>query len=216
MPFRCIRETARIMRSFAALSDHDFELLVADLLREECGVRFELFGRGRDLGIDLRHLPAPGSQPDIVQCKHYLRSSYRVLLRAAKDEAQKVAALDPAPRAYRFVTTQSLTVARKRELLEALMPFAASEDNILGGEDVNALLDAHPKVERQHVKLWLTGGAQLDALLRAGLLVSPQSPQIVQRSPCPPRILAAADDHNSCTGQAKDDDAREYDMQSTS
>jgi hypothetical protein len=30
------------------------------------------------------------------------------------------------------------------------------------------LLDAHPKVERQHVKMWLTGGAQLDALLRAG------------------------------------------------
>jgi DNA polymerase III delta prime subunit len=156
------------MRSFAALSDHDFELLVADLLREELGVRFELFGRGRDLGIDLRHLPAQDARPDIVQCKHYLRSSYKVLLRAAKDEAKKVAALDPAPGSYRFVTTQSLTVARKRELLEALLPFAASEDDILGGEDVNALLDAHPKVERQHVKLWLTGGAQLDALLRAG------------------------------------------------
>jgi hypothetical protein len=30
-------------------------------------------------------------------------------------------------------------------------------------EDLDVLLDAHPKVERQHVKLWLTGGTQLDA-----------------------------------------------------
>jgi len=156
------------MRSFGALSDHDFELLVADLLGEELDVRFELFGRGRDLGIDLRHIPAPGARPDIVQCKHYLRSSYKLLLRAAKDEAKKVAKLEPPPQSYRFVTTQSLTVARKRELLKALSPFAGSEGHILGGEDVNVLLDAHPKVEREHIKLWLTGGAQLDALLHAG------------------------------------------------
>jgi DNA polymerase III delta prime subunit len=157
------------MRSFSALSDHDFELLVADLLGEELDVRFELFGRGRDLGIDLRHIPAPsGARPDIVQCKHYLRSSYKLLLRAAKDEAKKVAKLEPPPQSYRFVTTQSLTVARKRELLKVLSPFAGSEGHILGGEDLNVLLDAHPKVERQHVKMWLTGGSQLDALLHAG------------------------------------------------
>jgi len=74
-----------------------------------------------------------------------LRSSYKLLLRAAKDEAKKVAKLEPPPQSYRFVTTQSLTVARKRELLKALSPFAGSEGHILGGEDVNVLLDAHPK-----------------------------------------------------------------------
>jgi len=156
------------MRSFGALSDHDFELLVADLLGEELKVRFELFGRGPDLGIDLRYIPAPGDRPDVVQCKHFLRSSYKLLLRAAKDEARKVANLEPSPRSYRFVTTQSLTVARKRELLKVLLPFAGSEAHVLGSDDVDVLLDAHPKVERQHIKLWLTGGAQLDALLHAG------------------------------------------------
>lgn len=156
------------MRSLSALSDHDFELLVADLLGEELDVRFELFGRGPDLGIDLRHIPAPGAPPDVVQCKHYFRSSYKQLLSAAEEEAKKVAKLEPSPRSYRFVTTQSLTVARKRQLLNVLSPFAGSEGHILGSDDLNVLLDAHPKVERQHIKLWLTGGAQLDALLRAG------------------------------------------------
>jgi hypothetical protein len=148
------------VRSYAALSDHDFELLVADLLGEELGVRFELFARGPDMGIDLRRLPGP----DIVQCKHYVRSYYAQLLRAAKDEANKIAKLRPGPSSYRFVTSQELTVKRKAAIAEAL----GIDAEVLGAQDLEVLLDSHPKVERQHVKLWLTGGGQLDALLRAG------------------------------------------------
>jgi hypothetical protein len=42
------------------------------------------------------------------------------------------------------------------------------DDQILGREDVEALLDAHPDVERRPVKLWLTSGTRLSALVQAG------------------------------------------------
>jgi hypothetical protein len=163
------RHTRYPVRSFHALSDHDFELLAADLLGAELGLRFELFTRGPDGGIDLRYIEGVGTAaPHVVQCKHYLKSSSSQLLRDAKKEREKVAKLDPPPSSYRFVTSQPLTIARKAELRTALAPFLVSDADIYGAEDLNVLLDRHPSVERQHTKLWLTGGAQLDALLRAG------------------------------------------------
>ncbi|MCW3000542.1 MAG: hypothetical protein JWN65_4091 [Solirubrobacterales bacterium] len=158
----------RLVRSFGALSDHDFELLIGDLLSAELGVRYELFARGPDGGIDLRHIGDPKEGLDIVQCKHYVKSTFGKLERDARREREKVEKLDPRPRSYRFVTSQGLTVKRKAALREALTPFVASEAEIYGLDDLDVLLNAHPAVERQHVKLWLTGGAQIDALLRAG------------------------------------------------
>jgi predicted ATPase len=155
------------MRYFGALSDHDFELLIADLLGEEFGLRFELFARGPDQGIDLRNRSQDG-KVHVVQCKHYTRSSFGVLLRAAKDEAKKLTLLDPKPSSYRFVTSHSLTPQQKRKLAEALSGWIESETDVFGGNDLDVLLERHPRVERQHIKLWLTGGTQLDALIHSG------------------------------------------------
>ena len=85
-----------LVRSLGALSDYDFELLIADLLGEELDIRFELFAAGPDGGIDLRHRVA-GHGPHVVQCKHYVRSSFAVLKRAARHEAAKLAAMRPQP-----------------------------------------------------------------------------------------------------------------------
>ena len=153
------------MRHLAALSDVEFERLVADLLAAETGNRYERFGAGRDGGIDLRHTSE--GTTEIVQCKHYVRSSFSQLWSAAKGEPAKLRRLDPAPGSYRFVTSQSLTVEKKRKLMVALDGWVEEPGLIWGAETIEDLLNAHPEIERSHVKLWLASSAQLERLLNA-------------------------------------------------
>jgi DNA polymerase III delta prime subunit len=162
------------MRSFGAFSDHDFELFVAQLLSEEYALRFEVFARGADGGIDLRYSPGLGEPPDIVQCKHYLTSRFPKLLAAAKRETIALQRLAPRPRSYRFVTSQLLTPLRKSQLAQALYPWVKAEGDILGLDDLEVLIDRHPKIERQNAKLWLTGGGQLEALINSGIMTRSQ------------------------------------------
>lgn len=98
------------------LSDHDFELLIADLFSAEDKVSYEVLARGADQGIDLRWLTAKG--PDVIQCKHMLGSTFSQLTSSAKSEAKKLAKLSPQPVRYRFVTTQTLTAGNKKTLAE--------------------------------------------------------------------------------------------------
>ncbi len=153
------------MRTYDLLSDHDFELLVADLLGADEGVVYEAFARGADQGVDVRRLTPSG--PDVVQCKHMLRSTYAQLKSAASAEAKRLAVLAPGPWRYRFVTSQALTPRRKAELATILAPWISKDDQVLGADDLEGLLNRHPEVERAHVKLWLASAAQLDERLHA-------------------------------------------------
>lgn len=155
------------MRSYTALSDHDFELLIADLLGADLGVTFESFARGADQGVDLRHIGAKGTI-DVVQCKHMVGSTYPQLRASVREEAAKLRLLDPQPTSYRLVTTQPLTALRKRELGQLLAPWITCDDEIIGADDLEGLLNRHDRVERAHVKLWLSSAAQLDERLHAG------------------------------------------------
>jgi Restriction endonuclease len=164
------------MRRFDNFSPYDFEIFMADLLGADLGVRFETFARGPDRGIDLRYVPTDASSgPHVVQCKHYVRSSFSSLLGAAKREAKQLANLAPQPSVYQFVTSSALTAANKTSLATALAPWIKSEQNILGANDIETILDQHPEVERRQVKLWLTGGTQLAALLAAGTIQRSQA-----------------------------------------
>jgi DNA polymerase III delta prime subunit len=156
------------MAPFDDLSDYDFELLVADLLGAALGYRFETFPRRRDGGIDLRATLADGIH--IVQCKHYARSGLSALKTAAKKEKKALSRRRRKPRKYTFVTSLRLTFLNKEELVTLLKPFVGDESDILGEDDLNALLRAHPEVERAHVKLWLRGAAQLDRIVNADVL----------------------------------------------
>lgn len=91
------------MRSYAALSDYDLEVLVADLLGTEIDTRFETFARGADGGVDLRRLKPGDGHPDVMQSKYFLKSSFAKLNTAVGKEPAKLAALDPPPRAHRLV-----------------------------------------------------------------------------------------------------------------
>lgn len=160
------------MRNYSNLSDHDFEMLIADLLGAELSCRFERFARGADCGIDLRS-PLTDDGRNIVQCKHYVRSSITHLLSAADRERERLMASPPFARLsdrdhYWFVTSASLTPEGKHRLASTLSPFITSTDRILGLDDIEGLLDAHPQIERRQIKLWIDGWGQLDAVLHAG------------------------------------------------
>ncbi len=153
------------MRSYQNLSDHDFELLIAGLLGADDGRTYEAFARGADRGVDLRCLHPEG--PDVVQCKHMRGSTFAHLKSSAKKEAAKLKELDPQPRTYRFATTQPLSAGNKLELSALLAPWIKSDDDVLGLDDIELLLDKHPNIERANVKLWLSSSAQLDERLHA-------------------------------------------------
>jgi hypothetical protein len=156
-------------RSFAAFSSHDFELFIADLLGTIDDRRYEVFARGPDQGVDLRYFSSTESQePHIVQCKRYVGSKYADLKQAAKREAETLKEMESRPASYRLVTALGLTPKRKDELAEILKGFVASPRDIIGGDDLEAMLDANDDVERRHPKLWLVGGVQLEAVLNKG------------------------------------------------
>src|SRR5436853_551023 len=124
---------------FSHLSNHDFELLVRDLLQAELGLRLESFKSGRDRGIDLRYAQDQGV---IVQCKHYLASGFSKLLHdLTVNEAPKVSSL--APRRYLVATSVSLSAPNKDKIVYALAPHLHDPSDVLGQMDLNNLLGIH-------------------------------------------------------------------------
>lgn len=105
-----------------------------------------------------------------MQCKHFAGSSFSALRAAARKEAARLTANKARFASYTFVASQPLTALRKTRLAQELSPWIASDSDVIGAHDLESLLDRHPEVERRQVKLWLTGGTQLAALLRAGTI----------------------------------------------
>ncbi|GAB3805834.1 hypothetical protein GCM10028798_28100 [Humibacter antri] len=155
------------MRNYRSLSDHDFELLVADLLGAEADHQYEVFSRGPDRGVDLRRIDEAGGL-HIVQCKHMSDSTFAQLNAAAKTESTKVGQLSPRPASYQFVTSRRLTADNKSILRATLSPWIARDDDVLGEDDLELLLNRRPDVERAHVKLWLNSQAALEQMLHSG------------------------------------------------
>ena len=135
---------------FATLSFTDFEALSRDLLGRELGIRFEAFTEGADDGMDGRH--ATGEGDVILQAKHYLRSGASKLKSKMKTERSSIDAL--APQRYLLTTSASLTPMAKAELAEIIGPSLLFSGDILGPDDLNALLRKFPDIEQAHPKLW--------------------------------------------------------------
>lgn len=150
---------------FSNLSPADFEDLVHDLLEAEWAMPLECFKTGRDQGIDLRYAPASGGSI-IVQCKHYLETGFSGLRRDLRvEELLKVQRL--MPERYVVATAVPLLVEHKDKILKDLAPFVREAGDIIGGDEISALLRKHPKVETAHHKLWLTSTAVLQRVLHA-------------------------------------------------
>jgi hypothetical protein len=156
------------MRPFERLADNEFEDLVGDLLGVEENRRYERFRRGPDQGIDLRY--SAEDTLSVIQCKHFRNSTISQLRAAARREAKSLDGSGVEPSHYRFVTSLPLTLRNKTALAEDLGDWIDDVSDVLGGNDLESLLDLHPPVERRHVKLWLSGGTALAALLKADVL----------------------------------------------
>lgn len=136
-----------------------------DILQAETGQRFSAFGAGADGGVDGRH--SKGPQSTVLQCKHYLNSTFSQLKSALKKEVQKIDLLKPSR--YIFLTSQSLTPARSDELADVLGGRLKHPEDIWGAEDIEAALKRHPDIEKANLKLWMSSTAVLEKVLRSGL-----------------------------------------------
>jgi hypothetical protein len=146
---------------FRSLSPVDFENLIRDLLQAEEGIRIETFAPGRDQGIDLRY--AVGTSNMLVQAKHYRDSGISKLMTALRKELPKIRALNPTR--YIVATSVSLTPSNKQEIIDVFDPYIRQSADVLGAEDLNALLERHSKVHLLHFKLWITSANVLQRVL---------------------------------------------------
>lgn len=144
---------------FRALNDKEFEVLATDLLSKRDGRRYERFKAGKDSGVDGRFFMQNGAEI-ILQCKHWPASPLERLVRHIEEiELPKVRKLNPA--AYIVVLSHPLSRSDKRRIHDALSPYVKTPADILGREDLNDLLTAHPEVELRHYKLWITSSTVL-------------------------------------------------------
>jgi DNA polymerase III delta prime subunit len=131
----------------------------------ETGKRFSAFGPGPDGGVEGRHSKGKGTT--VLQCKHYVGSSFSQLKKAAKGEVEKIEKLDP--KRYLFFTSQSLSPKKSDALAEIFAPFLHAPEDIWGREDVETALKRYPDIEKSHIKLWLSSTAVLERILQSGL-----------------------------------------------
>jgi GTPase SAR1 family protein len=148
---------------FRTLSAADFEDLTIDLISEYLEARFESFGPGPDGGIDGRHSSA--GKTIILQAKHYPGSSVPKLISTMNKERTAIDKLQPDR--YVLATSTSLSPGAKRKVGLAIGPSLRSESDIFGFSDLNKLIRDYPRIERSHIKLWLSNTAVLERIVNA-------------------------------------------------
>ena len=149
--------------NFSNLSPADFEDLVRDLIGQELGIRFESFTAGPDGGVDGRH--ATGGKSTILQAKHYVGSTFSSLKSVMKRERASIDRLEP--KRYVIATSRGLSLKNKAALAKIIGPALQTEDDIFGPADLNGLLRKFPEVEKANIKLWLSGTAVLERVIRS-------------------------------------------------
>jgi DNA polymerase III delta prime subunit len=153
---------------FSSLNDKEFEVLVADLLSADHGVRFERFKTGKDGGVDGRYFSPAGGQV-IFQCKHWVKSGLAALLRSLeKVEQAKVARLKPTR--YIIATSIPLSAIDKKRIRSIFGKYMSSDTDVLGSEDINDLLRRFNHVEKSHFKLWLHSAEVLNTITNSAIL----------------------------------------------
>ncbi len=147
---------------FSKLNDREFEKLGGDIISEHFGVRVETFKAGKDGGIDGRFW-LKEDEKVIIQCKHYLKTGYRGLIRKLKnEEIAKVKKLNPDK--YVFVTSVELSAENKKEIRKIFSPYIKREDDMWGKEDLDIFLLKNKKLVERNYKLWITSALVFDIL----------------------------------------------------
>ncbi len=141
---------------FSQLNDKEFEQISAELLSIKLGCTIERFKSGRDGGVDGRFFSGPGEV--IVQCKHYLKSGYDLLLASLKKEVPKVQSL--AAKGYLsnyiVVTSVPLTRGNKNSIYMLFEEYMSNSSQVYGPADLNDILSKNSQIEQKYYKLWLS------------------------------------------------------------
>lgn len=145
------------------LSPREFEELVQGILEIKEKVSFEISGRGKDGGVDLRYWE--GETKVIVQVKCY-QKNYKQLIGVLKNQ-EKQKAKAQKPTRYILVTSMQLEMAHRDEIFNLFDGLIASRDDIIDKQDLNKLLgqEQYQAVERTHYKLWLSSTGVLSSLI---------------------------------------------------
>lgn len=149
---------------FSKLNDREFEALGASIIEKILTKRVEIFKSGRDGGVDGRFWIGK-SKEGIIQCKHYIETSYAKLISKLKsEELAKVQKLNPAK--YIFITSKKLSRQNKQEIKKIFQPFIHSEADIYGNEDLNTFLSKkeNQDIVERNFKLWITSTFVLDLI----------------------------------------------------
>lgn len=149
------------MGYFEALSPHDFETLVRDLLQAEWKTRLETFSPGRDGGVDIRLLK--GDSAKTIQCKHHPNSALSSLQAKFEVEAKKIRSLKLGE--YWIATSARATPDSKRNTANLFSANDLKPEHVLGEEDLKNYLNDHPRIHRAHLKLYLSDIAVLQQVL---------------------------------------------------
>lgn len=152
---------------FKNLSSFDFELLTRDILQKKLNVFIESFKSGRDNGIDLRYSKSIEGKKIIIQCKHYINSTFSSLKSSVRNEIEKLKKIQCDE--YILVTSMGLTPNNKNELYDILKPYCKSTEDIIGQEDLNNLLNQYPDIEKRNYKLWLTSTNLMEKILHSSI-----------------------------------------------
>ncbi|MEU7831268.1 MULTISPECIES: restriction endonuclease [unclassified Nonomuraea] len=151
------------------LTDHDFETVCRDLFTQILGVPLEIFPRGIDQGIDLRHTTADG-RTVVVQCKHWPSSTQAKLIRQLeKEELPKVRILKPSR--YVVATSVPVNTYGKDAIQEKLAPFVRTTGDIYGPDQIVEELRLRPEIVQRHFRLWLSSTAVMQTLLHQDTFV---------------------------------------------
>lgn len=155
---------------FSTLNDKEFENIAIELISRDKNKYFERFQEGKDGGIDGRFSSINGEE-EIIQCKHYLKTGYKGLIRALKkkegknktSEKDKVIKLNP--KKYIFATSLTLSPPYKKEIMTMFTPYIKSVNDIYGQENLNDILKNNPDIEERHYKLWISSITVLNRIL---------------------------------------------------
>ncbi|WP_316753862.1 restriction endonuclease [Pedobacter gandavensis] len=138
------------------LNDKEFEDLCKDLFDVQYQVDFQIFKAGKDGGIDLV-FAGDVENEIVVQCKHYINSTYAGLLNKFKNtELANLGAMVPSPKKYVIATTLALSTANTRELKDSLAPYIRTTNDIYGRKRIENLIAKNKDIEKKFFKLWLT------------------------------------------------------------
>jgi len=152
---------------FSTLNDKEFERLVADIISTKEGCHVERFKGGKDGGKDGKFFSFGGNEI-VIQCKHWLKSGIKPLIRHLKtqelDEIQRI-----SPKRYILATSLDLSDSNKREIMKELLPFIVNLTDILSKTDLNDFLSKNRDIEEKHYKLWLASTNVLKNISNAAI-----------------------------------------------